>query len=186
MGLRDDIAKVLIPERELQARIAELSQAIDDNYTDENPPLLICVLKGAFMLLADLTRNMETRHEVDFMVISSYGAQTVSSGVVRILLDLERNIEGRHVLIIEDIVDTGRTLDYVTRNLRTRNPASLRVCTLLSKPSRRLIDVPVDLVGFEVPDEFVVGYGLDFAEEYRNLPFIGVLKEEVYTEEQSK
>lgn len=182
MGLRDDIAKVLIPERELQTRIVELSQTLDETYTDENPPLLICVLKGAFMFLADLTRHMEIRHEVDFMVISSYGAQTVSSGVVRILLDLECNIEERHVLIVEDIVDTGRTLDYVTRNLRTRNPASLRVCTLLSKPSRRLIDVPVDFVGFEVPDEFVVGYGLDFAEEYRNLPFIGVLKEEVYTE----
>jgi len=122
------------------------------------------------------------RHEVDFMEISSYGTGTMSSGVVRILLDLEQNIEGRHVLIVEDIIDTGRTLDYITRNLQTRNPASLRVCTLLSKPSRREIDVPLDFVGFEVPDEFVVGYGLDFAEEYRNLPFIGVLKEEVYAD----
>jgi hypoxanthine phosphoribosyltransferase len=125
---------------------------------------------------------MTMRHEVDFMETSSYGARTESSGVVRILLDLERNIEGRHVLIVEDIVDSGRTLRYVMRNLETRNPASLRVCTLLNKPSRRVLDVPIDLAGFEVPDEFVIGYGLDFDEEYRNLPFIGVLKEEIYAE----
>jgi len=181
MGLRDDILKILIPEQGLQARVAKLGQAINATYTDDDRPLLVCVLKGAFMFLADLTRHLEMRHEVDFMEISSYGVGTVSSGVVRILLDLERNIEGRHVLIVEDIVDSGRTLDYITRNLQTRGPASLRVCTLLSKPSRREIDVPLDFVGFEVPDEFVVGYGLDFAEEYRNLPFIGVLKEEVYT-----
>jgi len=180
MGLRDDVAKVLIPEDVLQARVAELGQAINATYTDDDRPLLVCVLKGAFMFLADLTRHLEMRHEVDFMEISSYGAATRSSGVVRILLDLEQNVEGRHVLIVEDIIDSGRTLDYITRNLGTRGPASLRVCTLLSKPSRREIDVPLDFVGFEVPDEFVVGYGLDFAEEYRNLPFIGVLKEGVY------
>jgi hypoxanthine phosphoribosyltransferase len=180
MGLRDDVAKILIPEDVLQARVAELGQAINTMYADDDHPLLVCVLKGAFMFLADLVRHLEMRHAVDFMEISSYGAGTVSSGVVRILLDLEQNIEGRHVLIVEDIIDSGRTLDYITRNLRTRNPASLRVCTLLSKPSRREIDVPVDLIGFEIPDEFVMGYGLDFAEEYRNLPFIGVLKEEVY------
>jgi hypoxanthine phosphoribosyltransferase len=180
MGVRENIAKVLITEQELQARVRELGQAINAMYTDEDLPLLVCVLKGAFMFLADLTRHLEVGHEVDFMEVSSYGAATESSGVVRILLDLERSIEGRHVLIVEDIIDSGRTLDYITRNLRTRRPASLRVCTLLSKPSRREVDVPVDFVGFEVPDEFVVGYGLDFAEMYRNLPFIGVLKEEVY------
>jgi len=180
MGLRDDVAKVLIPEDVLQARVAELGQAINATYTDDDRPLLVCVLKGAFMFLADLTRHLEMRHEVDFMEISSYGAATRSSGVVRILLDLEQNVEGRHVLIVEDIIDSGRTLDYITRNLGTRGPASLRVCTLLSKPSRREIDVPLDFVGFEVLDEFVVGYGLDFVEEYRNLPFIGVLKEGVY------
>jgi hypoxanthine phosphoribosyltransferase len=180
MGMRDDIAKVLIPERELQARVGELGRAINATYTEADRPLLVCVLKGAFMFLADLTRHLEMRHEVDFMEISSYGAGTASSGVVRILLDLECNIEGRHVLVVEDIIDTGRTLDYITRNLRTRGPASLRVCTLLSKPSRREIDVTLDFVGFEVPNEFVVGYGLDFAEEYRNLPFIGVLREEMY------
>lgn len=180
MGLRDDIAKVLIPERDLQARVAELAQAINGTYGDDDRPLLVCVLKGAFVFLADLTRHLEVRHEVDFMEVSSYGAGTKSSGVVRILLDLEQNIEGRHVLIVEDIIDSGRTLQYITRNLQTRRPASLRVCTLLSKPSRREVEVPLDFVGFEVPDEFVVGYGLDFGEEYRNLPFIGVLKEEIY------
>lgn len=182
MGLKDDVQKILIPEDELQQRIEELGEALNEMYTDEDRPLLVCILKGAFMFLADLTRHLEMRHEVDFMEISSYGARTESSGVVRILLDLERNIEGRHVLIVEDIVDSGRTLDYVTRNLDTRGPASIRVCTLLTKPSRRVIDVPVDFVGFEVPDEFVIGYGLDFDEEYRNLPFIGVLKEKVYSE----
>jgi hypoxanthine phosphoribosyltransferase len=182
MGLRDDVAKVLISERELQARIAELGQEINATYTDTDRPLLICVLKGAFMFLADLVRHLEMRHEVDFMEISSYGAGTESSGVVRILLDLGQSIEGRHVLIVEDIIDSGRTLDYITRNLGTRMPASVRVCTLLSKPSRREIDIPLDFVGFEVPNEFVAGYGLDFAEEYRNLPFVAVLKEELYTE----
>jgi hypoxanthine phosphoribosyltransferase len=180
MGFMDDIAKVLISERDLQARISALSNEINLAYTDEDRPLLICILKGAFMFLADLTRNLDMKHEVDFMEVSSYGSGTASSGVVRILLDLEQNIEGRHVLIVEDIIDSGRTLNYIIRNLQTRRPASLRICTLLSKPSRREIDVEVEWVGFEVPDEFVIGYGLDFAEEYRNLPFIGVLREEIY------
>mgnify|MGYP006291413029 CR=1 FL=1 len=182
MGLRDDVAKQLIPEEELQDRILALAREIEASYSDEDPPLLVCVLKGAFMFLADLSRNLDLRHEVDFMEVSSYGAGTESSGVVRILLDLERNIEGRNVLIVEDIIDSGRTLQYITRNLGTRNPASLRICTLLSKPARREIDVPVDWIGFEIPDEFVIGYGLDYAEEYRNLPFIGVLKEEIYAD----
>jgi hypoxanthine phosphoribosyltransferase len=181
MGLRDDVAKVLIPEDVLQARVAELGQAISGAYGDEDRLLLVCVLKGAFVFLADLMRHLDVWHAIDFMEISSYGAGTVSSGVVRILLDLGRNIEGRHVLVVEDIVDSGRTLDYITRNLGTRQPASLRVCALLSKPSRRELEVPIDFLGFEIPDEFVVGYGLDFAEGYRNLPFIGVLKEEVYS-----
>jgi hypoxanthine phosphoribosyltransferase len=180
MGLRDDIAKVLIPENELQAGVARLAQAINATYTDKDHPLLVCVLKGAFVFLADLTRQLEMRHEVDFMEISSYGAGMESTGVVRILLDLEQSIEGRHVLVVEDIVDSGRTLDYMVRNLRTRGPASVRVCALLSKPSRREVDVQLDWVGFEVPNEFVVGYGLDYAEVYRNLPFIGVLRKEVY------
>jgi hypoxanthine phosphoribosyltransferase len=184
MGLRDDVAKILISEQEIQARVRELGQQINAAYGDADRLLLVCVLKGAFMFLADLVRHLEVRHEVDFMEISSYGAGTVSSGVVRILLDLEQNVEGRHVLIVEDIIDSGRTLDYITRNLQTRRPASVRVCTLLSKPSRREIDVPLAFIGFEIPDEFVMGYGLDYAEEYRNLPFIGVLKEEIYQRDQ--
>ena len=182
--MRDDVAKILISEQEIQARVRELGQQINAAYGDGDRLLLVCVLKGAFMFLADLVRQLEVRHEVDFMEISSYGAGTVSSGVVRILLDLEQNVEGRHVLIAEDIIDSGRTLDYITRNLQTRRPASVRVCTLLSKPSRREIDVPLAFIGFEIPDEFVMGYGLDYAEEYRNLPFIGVLKEEIYQRDQ--
>jgi hypoxanthine phosphoribosyltransferase len=182
--MRDDVAKILISEQEIQARVRELGQQINAAYGDGDRLLLVCVLKGAFMFLADLVRHLEVRHEVDFMEISSYGAGTVSSGVVRILLDLEQNVEGRHVLIVEDIIDSGRTLDYITRNLQTRRPASVRVCTLLSKPSRREIDVPLAFVGFEIPDEFVMGYGLDYAEAYRNLPFIGVLKEEIYQRDQ--
>jgi len=180
MGVRDDVARVLIEEAAIQRRVAELGAALNATYSDADRVLMVCVLKGAFMFLADLMRHVEVRHEMDFMETSSYGDRTVSSGVVRILLDLERSIEGRHVVIVEDIVDSGRTLDYITRNLATRRPASLRVCTLLSKPSRREIAVPLDWVGFEIPDEFVVGYGLDFAEQYRNLPFIGVLKEAIY------
>jgi hypoxanthine phosphoribosyltransferase len=180
MGLRDDVGKILISEQQVQARVAELAQEINATYTDDDCPLLVCVLKGAFIFLADLVRHLEMRHEVDFMEISSYGKGTVSTGVVRILLDLAQNIEGRHVVVVEDIIDSGRTLDYIIRNLQTRGPASIRICTLLSKPARRELDIPLDFVGFEVPDEFVAGYGLDFAEEYRNLPFVGVLKEEIY------
>ena len=149
-------------------------------YTDDDSPMLVCILKGAFMFLADLTRQLNFRHEVDFMQISSYGKGTTSSGVVRILLDLATNIEGRHVIIVEDIVDSGHTLDYIMRHFTARNPASIRVATLLNKPSRREIDVAVDFIGFEVPDEFVMGYGLDYAEQYRNIPYIGVLKPSVY------
>jgi hypoxanthine phosphoribosyltransferase len=185
MSLYDDIEKVLITEQEIQERIVELGAEMNAVYTDEDLPLLLCILKGAFMFLADLSRQLAFRHEVDFMMISSYGASTKSSGVVRILLDLESSIEGRHVVVVEDIVDTGRTLDYIMRNLRTRQPKSIRVATLLNKPSRRELEVPVDFVGFEVPNEFVLGYGLDFAEQYRNMPFIGVLKPEIYTNQEN-
>ncbi len=178
----DDIEKTLISETELAGRIKELAEELNAVYSDADVPLLVCILKGGFMFLADLVRHLDFRHEVDFMEISSYGASTKSSGIVRILLDLATNIEDRHVIIVEDIVDTGHTLTYILRNLRTRNPASLRVCTLLNKPSRREIEVPVDFIGFEIPNEFVMGYGLDYAEQYRNIPFIGVLKPSVYTE----
>jgi hypoxanthine phosphoribosyltransferase len=180
MSMRDDIEKVLISEEQIQKRIVQLAQEMNVIYSDDDPPVLVCILKGAYMFLADLTRHLDFRHEVDFMVISSYGKGTTSSGVVRILLDLTYSIDGRHVVIVEDIVDTGHTLDYILRNFASRNPASIRVATLLNKPSRREVEVPVDFIGFEVPNEFVLGYGLDFIEQYRNIPFIGVLKPDVY------
>lgn len=180
MSMRDDIEKVLISEEELQGRIVQLAQEMNAIYSDDDPPVLVCILKGAYMFMADLTRHLDFRHEVDFMVISSYGKGTTSTGVVRILLDLTYSIDNRHVVIVEDIVDTGHTLDYILRNFASRNPTSIRVATLLNKPSRREIEVPVDFIGFEVPNEFVLGYGLDFIEQYRNIPFIGVLKPAVY------
>ncbi len=178
--LVQDVAKVLISEECLLQRVCELGAQITEDYGDSNP-LLVCVLKGGYLFLADLTRRLGIRHGVDFMAISSYGNGTESSGVVRILKDLDSDISGRHVLVVEDIIDTGQTLAYLLENLRSRQPASIRVCTLLSKPARRQVDLTVDYVGFEIPDEFVVGYGLDYAEAYRNLPFIGVLKPEVYS-----
>jgi len=182
--LEDDIAEILIPEEQLQARIKELGREISRDYQGKDL-LLVCVLKGAFMFLADLTRNISIPHEVDFMATSSYGASTETSGVVRILKDLDTNIEGRNVLIVEDIIDTGLTLDYLTRILKARNPASLRICTLLNKKERRLINIPLDYVGFDIPNKFVVGYGLDYGEIYRNLPYIAVLKPELYRETES-
>jgi hypoxanthine phosphoribosyltransferase len=180
MSMHDDVERVLISEEALQARILEVAGEMNATYRDEDAPILVCILKGAFMFLADLTRQLSFRHEIDFMEISSYGMGTTSSGVVRILLDLASSIEGRHVVIVEDIVDTGHTLDYILRNFATRNPSTVRVATLLNKPSRREIDVPLDFVGFEVPNEFVLGYGLDYAEQYRNIPYIGVPKREIY------
>ena len=178
--LADDVAETLIPEEQLQNRIKELGLQISRDYEGMNP-ILICVLKGGYIFLADLTRYLYTRHGIDFMAITSYGNGTESSGVVRILKDLDADISGRHVLVVEDIIDTGQTLSYLMENLRSRQPASVRICTLLSKPARRTVDMQVDYVGFEIPDEFVVGYGLDFAEAYRNLPFIGILKPEIYS-----
>ena len=175
----NDVARILIPEDALMQRIAELGERISTDYEGLNP-LLLCVLKGGFMFLADLSRRLRIAHAVDFMAISSYGTATESSGVVRILMDLDQDISGRHLLIVEDIIDTGYTLSYLLDNLRVRGPATLRICTLLSKPSRRKVQLPVDYLGFEIPDEFVIGYGLDYAEKYRNLPFIGVLRPEIY------
>lgn len=178
-SLTDGIARVLITEREIQKRVAELGAQISRDYCGLNP-LLVCVLKGGYVFLADLTRALEIRHGVDFMAVSSYGDATASSGVVRILKDLDRDITGRHVLIVEDIIDTGRTLAYLLENLGVRNPASIKVCSLLNKVCRREVPLDVDYVGFEIGDEFVIGYGLDFAESYRNLAYIAVLKPEVY------
>lgn len=171
---------VLIEETQLQTRIQELADQITADYTGEEDLLLICVLKGGYMFLADLSRALKRPHELDFMGISSYGSGTQSSGAVQIIMDLKQPINGRNILIIEDIIDSGHTLDYMRRTLLARNPASLRICSLLNKPSRREVDVPVEYIGFDIPDEFVVGYGLDFDELYRNLPFIAVLKPEVF------
>jgi hypoxanthine phosphoribosyltransferase len=178
--LRDDVDHVLIDEQTLQDRVVALAQQIEADYEEFDDLLLICVLKGGYMFLADLSRAIKRPHELDFMGISSYGAGTKSSGAVQIIMDLKAPIEGRHVLIVEDIIDSGRTLQYMRRNLLARGPASIQICTLLSKPARREVDVAVDYTGFEIPDEFVVGYGLDFAEEYRNLPYIAVLKPAVF------
>ncbi len=175
-----DVDHILITEERLQNRVCELAQQISRDYDGLNP-MLICVLKGGYVFLADLTRAMGLRHSIDFMAISSYGNATESSGVVRILKDLDSDISGRHILVVEDIVDTGQTLAYLLENLRSRQPASIRVCTLLSKAARRQVDLHLDYVGFEIPDEFVIGYGLDYAEGYRNLPFVAVLKPEVYS-----
>jgi hypoxanthine phosphoribosyltransferase len=167
--------EVLISEEEIQAKVAELGGRITRDYQGR-APLLVCVLKGGLIFLADLVRHIDLPLEVDFMAVSSYGLETQSSGVVRILMDLETNIEGRDVLIVEDIVDTGHTLQYITQNLSTRKPRSLRICTLLDKAPRREAEIPLDYVGFAIPDVFVIGYGLDYRENYRHLPYIAVLK----------
>lgn len=179
MVTHPDIAEVLVSEEQLRQRNQELADEISAAYAGIDP-LLIAVLKGSVVFLTDLMRSMSVPHAIDFMATSSYGAATESSGVVRILKDLDEPIEGQHVLIVEDIIDSGHTLDYLRGLLLARNPASLRIVSLLSKPSRREVDVPVDWIGFEIPDKFVVGYGLDYDERYRDLPFIGVLKEELY------
>jgi hypoxanthine phosphoribosyltransferase len=170
------VGEVLIDRETLASRVAELGAEISVDYEGRDL-LLIGVLKGAVFFMADLMRHLTVPCEVDFMAISSYGDATDSSGIVRILKDLDINIEGRHVLVVEDIIDSGLTLSYLIRNLESREPATLEVCALLTKPSRREIDVPVRYVGFEIPNKFVVGYGLDFAERYRNLPYVGVLDE---------
>jgi len=170
------IGEILVQPDQLQRRVRELGEQISVDYEGRNP-LLIGVLKGAVFFLADLMREITVPCEVDFMAISSYGSATQSSGVVRILKDLDRAIEGRHVLIVEDIVDSGLTLQYLMRNLGARKPASLEVCALLTKPERRKVDMPMRYLGFEIPDKFAIGYGLDFAEHYRNLPYVAALED---------
>lgn len=176
-----DIASVLISEQQIKDKVTELAKQVDEDYQQAAGDLLLVgVLKGAVMFMTDFARALPQPAQLEFMAVSSYGSSTSSSGVVRILKDLDETIEHQNVIIVEDIVDSGRTLDYLLRMLRQRNPATLHVCTLLDKRERREIDVPIDYVGFEVPDAFVVGYGLDYAEHYRQLPFIGVLKPEIY------
>ena len=174
------IDRILVDEESLQARVREIGEAISADYADGDL-ILICVLKGGVAFLTDLMRYITIPHEIDFLAISSYGAgQRESTGAVRLLMDLRADIGGRDVLIVEDIVDSGRTMEYLLRTMEARKPASLRICTLLSKPSRRVVDVPLDYVGFEIPNEFVLGYGLDLDEKYRNLPYVAVLKEEFF------
>ena len=176
--MRDQaIGKILVQQDELSHRIRELGEQISRDY-DGRDLLLVGVLKGAIFFLADLMRSIELDCEVDFMAVASYGSSTDSSGVVRILKDLDASIEGREVLIVEDIVDSGLTLQYLLRTLTARDPASLEVCALLTKPARRKADVDIRYQGFEIPNEFVIGYGLDHAERYRNLPYVAVLSED--------
>ncbi len=172
--LAEEIGEILISEDELQAKLDELAKQVNDDYAGRQV-LLVGVLKGAVMVMADFARRLDLDVAMDFMAVSSYGSSTRSSGVVRILKDLDTEIEGRDVLIVEDIVDSGLTLDWLLRNLRSRGPASIEVMALLTKPSARRVEVPIAYKGFEIEDKFVVGYGLDLAERYRNLPFVGVL-----------
>jgi hypoxanthine phosphoribosyltransferase len=179
--LERGVAEVLLEEQALRARIAELGEEISADYAGRDL-LLVGVLKGAVFFMADLMRALTIPCEVDFMAISSYGAASDSSGVVRILKDLDIPLAGRDVLVVEDIIDSGLTLSYLMRTLRAREPASLEVCALMTKPARREIDVPVRYIGFEIPNKFVIGYGLDYAERYRNLPYVGVLDEDFVPE----
>lgn len=177
-----DIASVLLSEQQLSDKVAELAKQIVDRYPEDTGDLvLVGVLKGAVMFMTDLARALPMPTQLDFMAVSSYGAGTSSSGVVRILKDLDRDIAGRDVLIVEDIIDSGLTLSWLVTNLAQRQPKSLSICTLLRKPDAVKVDMEVDYVGFDIPSEFVVGYGLDFAERYRDLPYIGTLEPSVYS-----
>lgn len=177
-----DIDHILLTPQEIQAKVRELGEQITRDYASTQDLLLIGVLKGCVMFMVDLSRAIRLPLAIDFIAISSYGPSTESSGVVRLLKDLDTDIAGRHVLIVEDIIDSGLTMEYLRSQLLRRNPASLRICSLLNKPDRRVSDVPIDYLGFDIPNEFVVGYGLDFGERYRNLPYIAVLKKQVYAQ----
>ncbi|WMJ24448.1 hypoxanthine phosphoribosyltransferase [Paludicola sp. MB14-C6] len=178
--MKDDILKVLISEKELSQKVEELGRQISQDYKDKNL-LMVSVLKGSIVFMADLMRAIDVYAEIDFMSVSSYGGGTKTTGVVKILKDLDINLEGRDLLIVEDILDSGLTLSYIKSILLERQPSSIKICTLLDKPERRQSEIVADYIGFQVPDEFVVGYGLDYDERYRNLPYIGVLKPAVYT-----
>jgi hypoxanthine phosphoribosyltransferase len=180
VDLHEDVGQILVSEEQIARKVAELGARISTDYAGRTLTL-VSVLKGSLPFMADLMRAIELPLRIDLMEVSSYGgSNTESSGLVRILKDLSASIEGEDVLIVEDIIDTGLTLNYLIRYLRGKNPKSLRICTLLNKPARRLVEIPVDYIGFEIPDQFVVGYGLDYGEVYRNLRFVGVLKPEVY------
>jgi len=173
----EPLGRVLIDEKSAIQRVKELGEQITKDYKDSNNLMVIGILKGAVVFMSDLIKEIKLPLKIDFMAVSSYGASTKTSGVVRILKDLDEEIEGKDVLIVEDIVDTGLTLHYLLDNLRSRKPNSIKICCFLDKPSRRRVQVKVDYIGFEIPDEFVIGYGLDYAEKYRNLPYVCVLDE---------
>lgn len=175
-----DIQEVLYSEEQIQGKIKELGEKLSNDYEGKNP-LVICVLKGAFIFMADLVKQIRVPLEIDFMAVSSYGQSTKSSGVVKIIKDLDVPVEGRHILIVEDIIDSGLTLSYLIDVLERRNAKTISVVALFNKPARRTVELEPDYAGYVLPDEFVVGYGLDYAEKYRNLPFIGILKPEIYT-----
>lgn len=175
----DDLAAVLVDADSIQQRVKEIAAEIDADYAGRDL-LLVGVLKGAVMVMADLSRALHSSCEMDWMAVSSYGSGTKSSGVVRILKDLDKDISGKHVLVVEDIMDSGLTLSWLLKNLRSRGPASVEVCALLRKPDAAQVPVEVKYIGFDIPNEFVVGYGLDYAQRYRNLPFIGMLASHVY------
>ena len=175
----DDIEKVLISENELADIVKRLGKQISEDYRDKNL-LMVSILKGSVIFMADLMRAIDIPCSIDFMAVSTYGDKTKSSGVVRILKDLDQSIEGKDILIVEDILDSGKTLNYIQELLLARNPNSIRICTLFDKPERREVDLYAEYIGAQVPNEFIVGYGLDYAQYYRNVPYIGVLKEEVY------
>lgn len=179
--MEDDIEQVLFSEKLLMEKVDEIGKQITNDYKDSNKDLIVIgILKGSSIFMSDLIRKINTPLQIDYMVVSSYGTSTKSSGVVKIVKDLQHSIENKNVLIVEDIVDTGLTLAYIKKILVGRSPASVKICSLLNKPVRRENKVNIDYVGFEVPDEFIVGYGIDYAEYYRNLPYIGALKREIY------
>ena len=179
--MMDDVEKVLFTKERLAAKAAELGAQISQDYADKEI-FAVGILKGAVVFFSDLVRAIDLPVQLDFMIASSYGDGTASSGTVKILKDLDYDIEGKNVIIIEDIIDSGTTMNYLLKYFEGRKPASVKLCALMSKPSRRKVDVKIDYCGYEVPDEFLVGYGLDYAEKYRNLPYIGVLKKEIYAE----
>lgn len=178
--MKDCIKEVLVTSEEIQNKVKELAEKINCDYKNKNL-VVVGVLKGAAVFMSDLIKNIDVPLTIDFIAVSSYGSSTESSGVVKLIKDLEESIEGKDVLIVEDIIDTGLTLSYLVENLKSRGPNSVRICSLLDKPERRKVDVKVDYVGFKIPDKFVVGYGIDFAEKYRNSSYVAVVKEECYS-----
>ena len=179
MSMHNDVKAVLFSEQDLQEIVARIGKQISEDYKDKNL-FMVSVLKGSLMFMADLMRAIDVPCEIDFMAVSSYGAGTTTTGAVRILKDLDSSLEGKDILVVEDILDSGVTLSYLLKHLSSRNPNSIRLCTLLDKPERRKMPITADYIGTTVPDEFIVGYGLDYDEKYRNLPYIGVLKREIY------